>query len=113
MFSGASHMRRLAILLCLLLAPSITRADIPIGEFGSLTGGTATFGISTDEGIRLALDEINAKGGVLGQPPGIFVENDHSRPEEAVAAVQKLVNQGTVVAVGREVASIPSLAAAP
>ena len=58
-----------------------------------MTGGTATFGISTDEGLRLALDDINAKGGVLGKQIKVVVEDDQSRPEEAVTAVQKLVNQ--------------------
>lgn len=36
--------------------------EIVIGEYGLLTGGTATFGTSTDEGVRLALDEINSSG---------------------------------------------------
>jgi len=107
-------MRRFTVLLCLTFVCSIAAAqEIPIGEFGSLTGGTATFGISTDEGVHLALDEINAKGGVLGQPIKIYVEDDQSRPEEAVTAVQKLVNQEKVVAVIGEVASSRSLAAAP
>ena len=64
-------MRQLGLVACLLatiLCCSPTFAqEIVIGEFGSLTGGTATFGISTDEGLHLALDEINAKGGVLGR----------------------------------------------
>ena len=45
----------------LLTFPLATRGDdILIGEYGSLTGGTATFGTSTDEGVRLAMDQINA-----------------------------------------------------
>jgi branched-chain amino acid transport system substrate-binding protein len=87
--------------------------EIVIGEYGSLTGGTATFGISTDEGVRLALDEINAKGGVLGRQVRVVVTDDQSKPEEAVTAVQKLITQDRVVAVLGEVASSRSLAAAP
>jgi branched-chain amino acid transport system substrate-binding protein len=102
----------LLITTVLLLASLPARAqDIVIGEFGSLTGGTATFGISTDEGLHLALDDINAKGGVLGKQIKVIVEDDQSRPEEAVTAVQKLVNQNKVVAVIGEVASSRSLAA--
>jgi branched-chain amino acid transport system substrate-binding protein len=87
--------------------------EIVIGQYGSLTGGTATFGTSTDEGLRLALDEINAKGGVLGQQIRVVTEDDQSKPEEAVTAVQKLINQDKVVALIGEVASSRSLAAAP
>ncbi len=87
--------------------------DIVIGHFGSVTGGTATFGISTDEGIRLAAGQINAQGGVLGRKVRIVTSDDQSKPEEAVTAVQKLINQDHVVALLGEVASSRSLAAAP
>ena len=103
----------LAILVGLLVSSSVRGQAIVIGEYGSLTGGTATFGISTDEGLQLALDQINAKGGVLGRPIKVVVEDDESRPEEAVTVVQKLINQNEVVAVIGEVASTRSLAAAP
>jgi branched-chain amino acid transport system substrate-binding protein len=114
---GRNFMRHLGLLVCLLAAifccsPAFAQ-DIVIGEFGSLTGGTATFGISTDEGLHLALDEINAKGGVLGKQIKVVVADDQSRPEEAVTVVQKLLNQDKVLAVIGEVASSRSLAAAP
>jgi branched-chain amino acid transport system substrate-binding protein len=87
--------------------------DIRIGEFGSLTGGTATFGTSTDEGVQLALDEVNQAGGALGKKVRAIVEDDQSKPEEAVTAVLKLIKQDQVVAVIGEVASSRTLAAAP
>jgi branched-chain amino acid transport system substrate-binding protein len=101
-----------AVLLCLA---NIARAqdEIVIGEYGSLTGGTATFGTSTDEGLRLALDQINGAGGVLGKQIRVVVEDDQSKPEAAVTAVQKLISEDHVVAVIGEVASSRSLAAAP
>jgi branched-chain amino acid transport system substrate-binding protein len=101
-----------AVLLC---AVNVARAqdEIVIGEYGSLTGGTATFGTSTDEGVRLALDQINGAGGVLGKQIRVVVEDDQSKPEAAVTAVQKLVSEDHVVAVLGEVASSRSLAAAP
>jgi len=90
------------------------RADeIRIGEYGSLTGGTATFGTSTHEGVMLALDEINKSGGLLGKKARVITEDDQSKPEEAVTAVLKLIKQDEVVAVIGEVASSRSLAAAP
>jgi len=105
----------LAALAFIILAAAPVRADneILIGHFASMTGETATFGTSTDEGIRLALDQINAAGGVLGRQIKVITEDDQSKPEEAVTAVQKLINQDHVVALLGEVASSRSLAAAP
>lgn len=101
--------------VCLALPPAARAAadDIVVGHFASMTGGTATFGISTDEGIRLALDEINGSGGVLGKQLRVVTADDQSKPEEAVTAVQKLINQDKIVALIGEVASSRSIAAAP
>jgi branched-chain amino acid transport system substrate-binding protein len=87
--------------------------EIVIGEFGSLTGTTATFGISTKNGIDMAIDSINKVGGVLGKQVRVIVEDDQGRPEEAQTVVTKLINSDRVVAVLGEVASSRSLAAAP
>ena len=87
--------------------------EIPVGEYGSLTGPTATFGQSTHNGIVLALDEVNAAGGINGRKIQLFTEDDQSKPEEAASVVQKLISQNQVVAVLGEVASSRSLAAAP
>ncbi|MGB8657599.1 MAG: ABC transporter substrate-binding protein [Candidatus Zixiibacteriota bacterium] len=86
---------------------------IVLGEFGSLTGVTATFGKSTERGIQMALDEINKAGGIEGKPVRIIVEDDQSKPEEAATAVKKLVNQDEVLLVLGEVASSRTLAGAP
>lgn len=87
--------------------------NILIGEFGSLTGDTATFGISTKNGIDLAVSEINAAGGVLGKQVEVLVEDNRGQAPEAATAVTRLINQNRVVAVLGEVASTRSLAAAP
>src|SRR5450432_2207000 len=102
----------LSLMLVCFVAAKARADEIVIGEYGSLTGGTATFGTSTDEGIRLALDQIN-KTGILGKQVRVIVEDDQSKPEAAVTAVQKLVSQDHVVAVIGEVASSRSLAAGP
>ena len=86
---------------------------IPVGEYGSLTGQTAAFGTSTDHGIQLAIDEINAGGGVLGKKIKVYLEDDQSKAEEVPAVVSKLIDQHKVVALLGEVASSRSLAAAP
>ncbi|CAG0972650.1 Leucine-, isoleucine-, valine-, threonine-, and alanine-binding protein [Myxococcaceae bacterium] len=86
---------------------------IQVGHYASLTGDTATFGQSTDRGLRMKIDEINAAGGVLGRPIEIITEDDRSITEEARSAAQKLLQRDQVVALLGEVASSRSLAAAP
>jgi branched-chain amino acid transport system substrate-binding protein len=87
--------------------------EIVIGEFGSLTGTTATFGISTKNGIDMAVDAINKGGGLLGKQVRVIVEDDQGKPEEAQTVVTKLINKNQVVAVLGEVASSRTMAAAP
>ncbi len=84
-----------------------------IGHYASLTGDTATFGTSADEGARLALDEITKAGGVLGRPVELVTEDDRSQSGEARAAVNKLISRDKVVALLGEIASSRSIAAAP
>lgn len=87
--------------------------EILVGEYGSLTGSEATFGQSTHNGIMMAVDEVNAAGGVNGRRIKVLTEDDQSKAEEAANAVTKLISQNNVVAVLGEVASSNSLAAAP
>ena len=90
-----------------------TEGEIVIGEYGSMTGAEATFGVSTHNGIMLALDEINGAGGVNGRKIRVISEDDQSKAEEAANAVTKLISQDNVIAIIGEVASSSSLAAAP
>lgn len=86
---------------------------IEIGFFGALTGPEATFALSGKNGARLAVDQINRAGGVLGKKLGLLVEDDHNEPSEAASAVSKLITRDHVVALIGENASSRSLAAAP
>ena len=87
--------------------------EIVIGHFASMTGSEATFGQSTDNGIKLAVDEVNAKGGVNGKKVRLITYDDKGDPKEAGSAVTRLVTRDRVVAVLGEVASGLSLAGAP
>jgi branched-chain amino acid transport system substrate-binding protein len=87
--------------------------EILVGHYGSLTGGKATFGLSTQKGIDLAVEAINASGGVLGRKIRVITEDDQGNPIEAMTAVTKLINKDRVVAVLGEIASSNSIAAAP
>lgn len=93
--------------------PAARNSDILVGEYGSLTGPQATFGQSTHNGIMMAIDAINASGGVKGRKIKIITEDDQSKPEEAANAVTKLISEDNVVAILGEVSSSNSLAAAP
>ncbi|MBJ6763401.1 ABC transporter substrate-binding protein [Myxococcaceae bacterium JPH2] len=85
---------------------------ILLGEVGALTGGQATFGISTRNGVDLALKEANAAGGVKGKKVAVRVYDDQSKPEEAALAVTRLITQDKVVLILGDVASSNSLAMA-
>ncbi|MFA7359424.1 MAG: ABC transporter substrate-binding protein [Candidatus Kapaibacterium sp.] len=86
---------------------------IKIGQFASLTGSEATFGISSDNGIKLAVEEINNSGGVLGKKIELITEDNQGKPNETQTVVQKLINRDKVVGIIGEVASSRSKAAAP
>jgi branched-chain amino acid transport system substrate-binding protein len=98
-------------------APVATAAPsgdaIVIGHYGSLTGSEATFGQSTSNGIRLAIKEANAKGGVLGRPVALKEYDTRGDAGEAKLAVERLVKSDKVTAVLGEVASKLSLAGGP
>jgi branched-chain amino acid transport system substrate-binding protein len=113
----------LFLLVFLLMSPacvqkggSVKTADgdtIKIGVYGDLTGQTASFGQSTKNGVQLAVDEINAAGGVGGKRIEAIYEDDQGRPEQAKTVASKLVSQDKVHALIGEATSSNSLAAAP
>jgi len=86
---------------------------ITIGEFASLTGKEATFGTSSHEGTMLAVEEINAAGGVLGKQLKLVTEDNQSKAGESATVVNKLISKDGAVAILGEVASSRSLEAAP
>jgi branched-chain amino acid transport system substrate-binding protein len=83
---------------------------ILIGHYASLTGAEATFGVSTDHGVILALEERNAAGGIKGRQVAIKTLDDASKSSEAGNVVQRLISEDKVVALLGEVASGSSLA---
>jgi branched-chain amino acid transport system substrate-binding protein len=98
-----------------LFSASPARADetIKIGHYGSLTGSEATFGQSTSNGIKLAIKEINAAGGLNGKKIELKEYDTRGEAGDAKLAVERLVKSDKVVAVLGEVASKLSLAGGP
>jgi branched-chain amino acid transport system substrate-binding protein len=84
--------------------------DIPVGEYGSMTGAQATFGVSTDDGVQLAVKEINAAGGINGHKIHLINYDDKGQQLETQTAVTRLIEQDHVVAIIGEVASSLSMA---
>jgi branched-chain amino acid transport system substrate-binding protein len=89
---------------------SSTSGPIVVGEYGSMTGAQATFGKSTDDGVKLAVKERNAAGGVKGRQIKLIPYDDQGKQQEAVTAVTRLIQQDHCVAVIGEVASSLSIA---
>jgi branched-chain amino acid transport system substrate-binding protein len=90
-----------------------TGTEIPVGEFASLTGSEAAFGRSSHNGTVLAIEQLNAAGGVLGKQFKLITEDNQSKDGESATAVKKLISRDQVVAILGEVASGRSLEAAP
>src|SRR6266567_4350310 len=82
---------------------------IKVGEFASLTGKEAAFGNSSHKGTLLAIEDVNAAGGLLGKKLELFTEDTRSTQGESVTVVRKLISRNKVIAVLGEVASGRSL----
>ena len=90
-----------------------SREAIHVGVILSLTGSLASFGSSTLDGAQLAVDELNAAGGVLGRPLALDVWDDQGKAEIAAALAGQLTQDRSVVALLGEVSSSLSRAIAP
>jgi branched-chain amino acid transport system substrate-binding protein len=86
--------------------------EIKIGANLEMTGNTATFGQSATNGAKLAIKQVNAKGGVLGKQITLVVADNKSDTAEAANAMQKLATQDKVIASIAPIASSSVMAAA-
>ena len=86
--------------------------EIKIGANLEMTGNTATFGQSATNGAKLAIKQVNAKGGVLGKKITLVVADNKSDTAEAANAMQKLSTQDKVIASIAPIASSSVMAAA-
>lgn len=73
---------------------------IKIGTAGPMTGDQSAFGQDQQNGVRMAVDEWNARGGVLGKKIELIVEDDQHDPKQAVSVANKMVNEGIAGMVG-------------
>ncbi|MEJ8858921.1 ABC transporter substrate-binding protein [Variovorax robiniae] len=108
---------RLACII--LLAPMLANAAPATGEpvwfgvSGPLTGQNAQYGAQWKAGFDLALDDINAKGGIHGRPLAYTFEDSQSDPRQAVGLAQKFVNDKRILIELGDFSSPASMAASP
>ncbi|GLK54592.1 branched-chain amino acid transport system substrate-binding protein [Methylopila capsulata] len=80
-----------ALTLALMAGPAVAADTIKIGVNEPLTGAFAASGTYVVNGAKIAADEINAKGGVLGKKIELVIEDNKSNPTEAAAVAEKLI----------------------
>jgi branched-chain amino acid transport system substrate-binding protein len=89
-----------ALLALMLLASSAFAADtIKIGEIATVTGDFAAYGVAEVESVKMAVNEINAAGGILGKQIELIMYDCRTRNEDMVNAARRLVQQDKVTAV--------------
>jgi branched-chain amino acid transport system substrate-binding protein len=123
-FAGtcANRRRLLGAAACLaaaLLLPAPARAQaapkdpILIGVSGPLTGQYAQYGAQWKKGFDLALDEINARGGIAGRPLHYVFEDTQSDPRQTINIARKFVADERIVVEVGDFSSAASMAASP
>ncbi len=101
-----------ALALLVMISPTGAMAGdtIKIGVVGPRTGGAAATGTAFEEGIALALDKINATGGLLGKKVEVIFEDTAGDPAKAASGIEKLITKDKVVMVLGESHSSAALA---
>lgn len=100
----------LGLLGSALLAAAPAGAEVRIGVAAPLTGANAWAGAATERGVEVAVADINARSGVLGEQVEIITADDYCEGAQAVAAADKLVATQVVAALGHQCsgAAIPA-----
>jgi branched-chain amino acid transport system substrate-binding protein len=95
--------RSFAALLTGMVLSGVTAAQsdvFRVGVIGPFTGPSADFGLPMLNGIRLAVDEINAVGGYLGRPLQLVIKDDKADPNEGLRQSQALVTEKVAAVLG-------------
>ena len=103
----------LGTLACLAFAMQSSAEEVKIGAVTCLTGSLSTFGVSSIQGAKMAVEEINAGGGPLGQPIQLVVEDNGSKSGETATILRKFISQDKVVAVLGGLTSSATMEGAP
>ena len=77
---------------------AVAADPIKIGVTGPFTGGSSSMGVSMRDGVKLAVEEINKSGGVLGRQLQVVERDDEAKNERGVQIAQELINKEKVTA---------------
>jgi branched-chain amino acid transport system substrate-binding protein len=75
-------------------------STIRIATIAPMTGESAKMGEDMSQAVQLAVDQLNAKGGLLGKKIELLIEDDRADPKDAVSVAAKVVAQGAVAVIG-------------
>jgi branched-chain amino acid transport system substrate-binding protein len=97
-------------LLCVLVVSAVaasparaqlgSNVPVRIGVVGPFTGASADFGVPMLNGIKHAVEEINAVGGYLGRPLELVIKDDGANPDQGRKVSQELLNEKVIAAIG-------------
>ncbi len=76
------------------------KGTLYIGATGPLTGDVASYGISVKEGAQIAVDELNANGGINGMQIKFEIKDDEADPEKTAVAYNTLMDDGMQISLG-------------
>ncbi|OYT85638.1 MAG: amino acid ABC transporter substrate-binding protein [Burkholderiales bacterium PBB6] len=87
-----------AVALACSMSLAHAAEPIKIGVSGPFTGGSSSMGVSMRDGVRLAAEEINKSGGVLGRQLVLVERDDEAKNERGVQIAQEMINKEKVAA---------------
>ena len=96
--SGITHTLAVAALALGGATTTLAQDTIKVGYVGALSGGSAKSGEAITRGLEVAIDEINAKGGVLGKKLVLVRRDDESNPAKGQIAARELIQNEKVAA---------------
>jgi branched-chain amino acid transport system substrate-binding protein len=103
----------MSLILCMAVGSVFAADTVKVGLLAPLTGFAAADGLSVLNAVKLAVERVNAEGGVLGKQVELVYYDDRADGKEAVALARKLIQQDKVVAFVAGSYSTPSRAVAP
>jgi branched-chain amino acid transport system substrate-binding protein len=99
----------LAVLAAMLAAPAMAQEPIRIGAINPYSGPVALYGDEVSRGYQIAIDEANAKGGVIGRKIEL-VRGDAGNPQQGISAVEKLASEKVDIFTGTYVSAVSNAA---
>ena len=99
----------LALVMLMTSVTAMADGAVKVGGLSPLTGAVAVYGLAVQAGVDYAVEEINAAGGVLGQPIDFIWRDDQGDPAYAVSMYNQLVGEGINALVGA-VTTAPTIA---